>query len=182
VTRPARSANELRGASEHVLYEIEMLYSTHRDLESLHRLNPPGKNEPLGTHNALIESWTVHVRNLMEFLRSTVGRDYILARDYFPAGRWHELLPRRKRDEAEREIDRRINKEIVHLTYARLAISREEKMWDMGEVTAKVDNKLRVFVAHVPSDYVQQDFCARARLASEAFRALDPRTERVNDR
>ena len=114
------------------------------------------------THDALIESWTIHVRNMMHFLRAAKPQpDDILARDFFTASEWKGLLPRRPRDDFEREIDRRINKEVVHLTYARTKVTGEKKQWRLSAITAKVGDELRIFINNVPMNLVEPAFHRR---------------------
>jgi len=160
--RPIRSTRELCKASEHVAYEIEMLYGALNDLEALYRARYSGADASLSTHDALIESWTIHVRNLMHFLRAAKPQpDDIVARDFFTGAEWHKLLPRRPRDDAEKQIDRRINKEIVHLTYARTKVTPEKKQWQLSAITAKVGNDLQIFISNVQMNRVEPNFHRR---------------------
>ena len=170
--RPIRSAAQLCQASDHVAYEIERLFGTLHDLEALYRARYGGTDTSLWTHDALIESWTIHVRNLMHFLRAAKPQpDDIQARDFFTGSEWRELLPRRPRDDAEKHIDRRINKEIVHLTYARTKVTRERKQWQLSAITAKVGDELQIFIDHVPMNRVDPSFHRRALDALKTLRS-----------
>jgi len=153
---------ELCKASEHVAYEVEMLFGTLHDLEALYRARYGGTLTSLWTHDALIESWTIHVRNTMHFLRAAKPQpDDIVARDFFTGAEWHKLLPRRPRDDAERRIDRRMNKEIVRLTYARTNGAPGKKQWQLNAITAKVGDDLQIFVNNVPMNRVEPNFHRR---------------------
>jgi hypothetical protein len=144
------------------VYEIEMLYGALHDLEGLYRARYGGADTSLWTHDALIESWTIHVRNMMRFLRALKPQpDDILARDFFTGAEWHKLLPQRPRDDAEKQIDRRINKEIVHLAYARTKVTPEKKQWQLSAITAKVGDDLQIFVENVPMNRVEPNFHRR---------------------
>jgi hypothetical protein len=150
-------------ASEHVVYEIEMLYGTLHELEALYRDRYGGAETSLWAHDALIESWTIHVRNMMHFLRAVKPQpDDIVARDFFTGSEWHRFLPRRPRDDAEKQIDRRINKEIGHLTYARTKVAPEKKQWQLSAITAKVGDDLLIFIKNVPMNRVEPKFHRRA--------------------
>jgi hypothetical protein len=163
VARAARSTRELCKASDRVAYEIELLYGTLNDLGALLRARYGGADPSPWTRDALIESWTIHVRNMMHFLRGEKAqRGDILARDFFTGTEWQKLLPRRPRDDAEKHIERRINKEIVHLTFAGAKVTRERKQWQLHAITAKVGDELQVFIDHVPMNRVDPSFHRRA--------------------
>jgi hypothetical protein len=171
VPRPVRSTRELCKASEHVAYEIERLYGTLHDLEALLRARYGGAETSLWTHDALIESWTTHVRNTMHFLRATKPQpNDILARNFFTGSEWQKLLPRRPRDDAEKHIDRRI-KEIAHLTYARTKVTPEATSWQMSTITTKVGADMQIFLNHVPMDCVEPHFHRRTLDALRPFAA-----------
>jgi hypothetical protein len=165
-------------ASKHVAYEIERLYGALYDLDALLRARYGGADTSLWTHDALIESWTIHVRNMMHFLRATKPQpDDVLARDFFTGADWQKLLPRRPRDDAEKHIDRRINKDIVHLTYARTKVIPQTRSWQVGAITTKVGADLQIFLNHVPMDCVEPNFHLRAldALRTSYARVADPR-------
>lgn len=175
--RPIRSTRVLCMASKHVAYEIERLYGALYDLDALLRARYGGADTSLWTHDALIESWTIHVRNMMHFLRAAKPQpDDVLARDFFTGAEWQKLLPRRPRDDAEKHIDRRINKDIVHLTYARTKVTPQTKSWQVGAITTKVGAELQIFLNHVPMDRVEPNFHRRAldALRTPYARVADP--------
>jgi hypothetical protein len=108
----------------------------------------------------------------MHFLRATKPQPgEIVARDFFTGAEWQKLLPRRPRDDAEKHIDRRINKEIVRLTYARTKVTPEAKAWQMTATTMKVGAELQIFLNHVPMDRVEPGFHRRMLDAARAFTA-----------
>jgi hypothetical protein len=65
----------------------------------------------------------------------------------------------------EAALDRRINKEIVHLTYDRMGITIEQKQWPLGMVSQHLGRDLFVFVENVPAERVAPSFDNRARTA-----------------
>jgi hypothetical protein len=54
--REPRSDSELCKASDHIVYEIERLCGTLRDLEQLNLAHHAGQDPSLCTHDALLES------------------------------------------------------------------------------------------------------------------------------
>jgi hypothetical protein len=83
--RVKRKDDELRRASVHVWYELMML------VEAAKRLDPEPDDYPMKC--ALLESFTVHARNLHHFLwPQNEGPDNVLAYDYFD-GPWEAPSP-----------------------------------------------------------------------------------------
>jgi hypothetical protein len=170
--RESRNDEELCKASDHVVYEIERLCGTLHDHEQLNLAHHAGQDQSLWTHDALLESWTIHLRNTMHFLRGQQARaSDILAEDYFDGSAWYELLagiPGRTGIVAqvdEASLDRRINKEIVHLTYGRIGITVAQKQWPIGVDSQHLGRDLFVFVENVASERVAPNFDDRARTA-----------------
>ncbi len=107
--RPARSAEELKSASVHVHYELEMLVRTATTLEP----DPPGDKLDTTTRRAYVESFTVHTRSLVHFLWAEAPEeDDIVATDFVPG--WHVDMPA-----SVLGIRTPVAKLIAHLTYAR---------------------------------------------------------------
>jgi hypothetical protein len=72
--------------------------------------------------NALLESFTVHARCLIDFFWKTPKGDDASAAHFCPDGSWERArgtIP----DEVSK-VNPRVGKEIAHLTYARLASPR----------------------------------------------------------
>jgi hypothetical protein len=79
---------------------------------------------------ALIESFVVHVRCVLDFLYAPKNRrdDDVIAQDYFDdVAEWENLRPLMSAN-LEQARDR-AGKEMVHLTYARLDVTPEAKPW-----------------------------------------------------
>jgi hypothetical protein len=79
---------------------------------------------------ALIESFVVHVRCVLDFLYAPKNRRYddVIAQDYFDdVAEWENLRPLMSAN-LEQARDR-AGKEMVHLTYARLDVTPEAKPW-----------------------------------------------------
>jgi hypothetical protein len=158
--RQRRPEPELRAASEHVIYEIEMLHYTPRDLDALHRRKFDEDDLSMATHNALLEAWTIHMRSLIDFLQgSHRRRDDIVAEDFFDGARWQSLMP--TIGKSLREADRRVDKEVAHLTYVRTEVGPSAKEYDIRPLTMQLAVAFRAFVESVPGSRVIPEFRAR---------------------
>jgi len=111
MARKKRSEQELRAASDHLFYEIWMFQSLARDMASR------SFTENV-VNNALLESFTIHTRILLDFLFAAKPQlDDVIAEDFFedPAT-WHNVRP--PKSEILETVHKRVGKEIAHLTYA----------------------------------------------------------------
>ncbi|MCA1807047.1 MAG: hypothetical protein LC687_04250 [Actinobacteria bacterium] len=135
------SPEELRAASNHLYYEIWMLYS------AAHRL--PAATHGTVAHNALIESFAIHLRAVLDFLfppqqayeSDVLAVDFVTPLPYDT--RISELLDR---------LRERVHTEVAHLTYGRQEVSIEAKQWNLTEVLNAILPLARVFVDAVPSN------------------------------
>ena len=134
-----REKDELIKASEHLKYEYSMLLAVTEALSAGLVLNQFLKN-------ALLESFAIHFRTLVDFLYppANARSDDMAAEDFFdnPA-RWSEMRP--AISQILNSGRRRAHKEIAHLTYARLAITESEKDWPFGEMTAEICSLMDLF-------------------------------------
>lgn len=143
MTRKVRTPDELRGASEHLLYEVGMFSTLARALAT-------GVFGEGSINNAALESFTVHARVLLDFLFADKPRsDDVVAEDFFPTP---EMWPRLRGDMPPilRDVDARVGKEVAHLTYARLAVTPERKAWHFVEIAVALEAIITVFVSNVP--------------------------------
>jgi hypothetical protein len=141
MARTQRTKAELRAASDHLYYEIQMLRGTMKLLAT-------GTIGQL-LSNALIESFTVHTRTLIHFLYPS--RPYptdVLAEDFFNAGDWVKNRP----DEPEefRAVRDRVNKEIAHLTYDRQIVTPELKGWNFVALGNEILEIMQFFMGAIP--------------------------------
>lgn len=127
MARRARTIEDLRGSSEHLYYEISMFEATAWVLAS-------GVFGPGPATNAFLESFTVHVRALMQFFypNHPCSND-VLATDFFDnPDAW--LKVRGELPQVLADVNARVGKEIAHLSYARLGVSPEAKGWNVVEI------------------------------------------------
>jgi len=141
--RKERTEEELRKASEHLCYEIWMLQAVARELLS-------GRVGQRVLNNALIESFAIHTRNLLDFLYSgNPWEDDVIAEDFFPpAEDWAKERP--EKSELLGKIHGRVGKEVAHLTYGRLYVTREAKKWDFRTIADDINKTFERFLAIVP--------------------------------
>ena len=138
--QPARSEEQLRSmAEEHLRYEVWMLHSTAQELA---KGVPPGF-----LHNVLLESFTIHLRAVIDFLwpPANLRSDDATARDFFAEpDDWSAVSP--PFPDVLEPTKLRTGKEIAHLTYTRLEVTRDAKRWDFIAMANAALAALRVFV------------------------------------
>lgn len=127
--RPKPTRTQLRAMAQHVTYEFWMLDRVARALA----LGLCGDG-PL--NNALLESFVMHARVLLEFLFPENPRnDDLVASDYFDSPEDWEKARGKLPPELVR-VRKRVGKEVAHLTLARLTVKLEEKPWDFAAIAA----------------------------------------------
>jgi hypothetical protein len=145
VERGPRNAAELRQASDHLYYEIWMLMS-------LARIMLTGEYEKAPISNALLESFTIHTRALLDFFYSVnPWEDDVIAEDFFRDPiEWLDLRPEMTNELMK--VNRRVGKEVAHLTYARQNITPEEKQWYFMQIANDMSIVILEFLKHLPRD------------------------------
>ncbi len=141
--RQPKREDELREASNHLCYEVYMLRETTELLAS-------GQFKETPLSNALIESFTIHVRALIDFLygEENVRSSDVIAQDFFAApDEWEGIRP--APPEPLEKARGRVNKEIVHLTYDRQLVRPELKGWDFRSLAEAILSVVNAFLARV---------------------------------
>jgi hypothetical protein len=138
VTATSRGNDELREyASTHLKYDVLMLRRT-QELMAFR----PGARDPMGY--ALLESFTIHTRVLVEFFYTKREHpDDVRAADYAPG--WSEGLPKLF-SESVLNVDRRINAEIAHASIKRLDVTEELKPWPHRKIREQLEKTLVKFL------------------------------------
>ena len=119
-------------SNEHVLYEISMLVQCGQLLT--HRLVSVSPALATIIRNAIVESFAIHVRNLVDFLYpgTNVKPTDVIADDFFDLGKRPPNFPAIAPSlEAARK---RAHKQVSHLTTGRLAEGHPGKSWPLGLV------------------------------------------------
>jgi hypothetical protein len=142
-SRPPKGVLVLRDASRALWYEIWMLHAMVRSLAV--QVRTPRDV----SHNALVESFALHTRNLIEFLypTDTVDPDTIIAADFLAD--WKEDMP-----EWLRIVKKRTNKLLAHLTYDRVSNSTGSNRWDVRKIGNHLNAALGEFFRRVPRDRI----------------------------
>lgn len=160
----ARSPEELRAQSFHVLWSLRQLLAlaAHLDKLSDHELSE--LRDPLDA--AALEAFCVHARALIEFLwRDRTGRDGkrkpdrsdALAVDWFPNGVWQWMERDRSIPEDLRDVTGRTGWGVAHISYKRL---RPEKVagWDHVRIANRIAYFFACFVDDVDDELVGEGF------------------------
>ena len=125
--RPRRSDDELREASDHLFYELWMLDRTARLLA----MGAFGEGP---VRNAILESFTIHARGLIQFFfPKQPRRDDMLAADFLPSVAAWEAA-RGEMPPVLASLDARVGKEVAHVTYGRLLVTEDAKPWSLTSI------------------------------------------------
>jgi len=103
---------------------------------------------------ALLESFTVHARILLDFLFAENPReDDVIAEDYFQSGKiW--LKERGNKSNKLESIHKRVGKEVAHLTYTRQTITTDMKVWNFIEIASEINTVFNAFLTHVQKNHL----------------------------
>ena len=164
-TRFMRSDEELRELSEHLLYEVEMLFGTANVLLA-DAIAEESAQLSTTIRNAVLESFVVHFRALQEFFWFGKPRFETDARaaDFFEGEAWAEI--RRPQETTIEDGPLRAGREIVHLTYLR---NTERRPWMVAQIAASVGRCFRLFLGHVDRAKIAEDFEVRLRACWPGF-------------
>ena len=151
-------------AADHLAYEVRMFFGTAREVERRTRRKGNSSGVPCvstggyppelerESHvgvgddvlwDALVESFLIHFRALVDFLFLRPSNDDVAAKHYVPSGAdMHTCVP-----PSLRRLKRRVHKEVAHLTYARTLRSEpEDREWPFLDIARKLGEELRDFL------------------------------------
>jgi hypothetical protein len=151
-----RQQKRIAITAEHLPYEIEMLYHT---AVRLFAAGVPTVPDAV-TRCALLESFALHLRVLVDFLwndRRGQPED-ALAGDFFPDGEWRALRP--PKPSSLTAAAKKAGMQVAHLSYNRIPLTPDQKGW-RGSLLCDIAPALRAFVDHVPREDVSTDFVPR---------------------
>ncbi len=126
----------LEYSGEHLAYEVQMLRGTAELLRGPELLRI--------VNNAVVESFGLHLRNLVKFLYDDRPEvDDVVAGDFFDdPEEWKQMRP--ELPEPLREARTRANKELAHLTTRRKGLGDPGKGW-APDLAGPVFDAFRVF-------------------------------------
>jgi|WetSurMetagenome_2_1015567.scaffolds.fasta_scaffold260979_2 hypothetical protein len=148
MAKEEKNSTELKKASEAIFYELSMLNACATTF------NECEKNRILFsqfTINILIESFCVHLRNMIEFFGNR-NKDRITYQ-YFISQRAKITFPHNIKN----EYNEKVNNLLSHLTFNRLSYELEIKSWNLGQIANDVNENFKVFSENVNNDL----FCVK---------------------
>lgn len=144
MARKRPTEEKLRKASDHLYYEIWMLKSLAQGLAS-------GISGESVINNALLESFVIHARALLDFLYTDKPghADDVVAQDFFPTpDQWHKARP--GKSQTLKKVHGRVAKEVAHLTYTRQEVTPEMKGWPFIDIAKEIQIVINEFLRIVP--------------------------------
>jgi hypothetical protein len=159
-----RTREELQGASDAVLYELQMLFGTAQALRDEVQ-GPMEGTLPWPQKMACIEAFAIHARVLEAFLWDRPSKrhpDDVLAIDFFADGEWEAIRERVQRSALD-EVRDRAGHEIAHLSYKRLNKGEDARRWKFDVIAGVIGNAFRLFLENVDLDQVCDGFEERLR-------------------
>jgi hypothetical protein len=140
------TAEKSKGALECLKYEVWMLWS----LVNILAIDNQGTGV---IHNALLESFLIHARILIEFLyKNEPHKDTVRASQYFtPDSLWESIRP--PQTELLKETEKDAHKLLAHLTYTRL---ERKTQWPYIKIADDIEAVLHVFRENLPGDFTKE--------------------------
>lgn len=101
-------------------------------------------------HNALLESFVIHVRNLCDFLwLGGAKKDWVLARNFFPTPKaWSGKRP--EQSDLLKTARRRASELCTHLSYGRIQLSEADRQWPYKAIADEIIQAIHVFDRECP--------------------------------
>ena len=153
-----RKPEELRGISEEVLYELQMLFGTAQLRDDIQGTELGAMSWP--QKMACIESFALHARVLEAFLWDRPRKAYpddALAIDFFDDGVWESIRGRVQRTALD-DLRARAGHEIAHLSYKRVDKPEAARKWKFDVIAGVIGNAFRLFLENVAPDFLCADF------------------------
>jgi hypothetical protein len=140
----------LRYSKQHLKYEIEMFFHVGIKLSR----TDPSKDDPESVidKNVLVESFAIHLRNLLLFLYPYGHDERDVISDYFFIDRttdWKQKRP--KETESLRNLRTRASQEISHLTVLRRDGTDDPQGWPILKIMDEIKPILEIFVNNASS-------------------------------
>jgi len=142
---------------------VAITHTTHAEAHVWGEIDPSSGSpaERLSVlHNALIESFAIHARVLLDFFYGSTNsrnQDDVFPEHFFlDAEMWRAERPYLS-DEDKKLIKRRVGKEIAHLTYARQKVELEDKPWPISDIVDVIDAAAKKFFDMAPIELLRPD-------------------------
>lgn len=170
--------DDRRRLTEHLTYEVEMAFYLALMIDARAGTVPDPSQR-----NADIESFTVHLRQLVEFLwrdgPQNMDRKNAFAADYFAPGEWAKLRPERPAI-LDKLLHERIGWGVVHLTYDRAWVQPKDTWWDVRPLAQAFGPAVLRFVENVDAGKLAPSFLDRMGESARTYLAYaraDPDTD-----
>ena len=142
------------------MHELRMLWE-------LAEIVPRSKKDST-EYIALLESFAIHMRNLVEFFCFSEHDDYVRAQDYFDnANMWPAQA---KLTAVLKNGLQRANEEVAHLTTGRKAGNPTDKAWDTTEFFKEVEAVARDFAQKASPKKLHADIVALFKMNTNEIR------------
>lgn len=168
-------------ADDHLQYEFDMLAFSTGILVSLASNNKDGFLS-MTIKNGLLNSYSLHARNLINFLFShSQGHDRptdIIIEDYLEKG---DLV--RSYISISPLLDEALiksNKQVAHLTMERIQYEQAGKEWKFIELNKQIYKALNMIIPHVPENRLSKDL--RQKFCQNSFHFPIVDIDAVNSR
>jgi len=136
--------------NEHFVYEANALYFAMVKLHDQDKIENKNQDEI----NMALESFLFHGRNLIEFFYyKNDAENYSRAFHFIEKDEWLKIRPKKTKQISE--VQDRSNKEIVHLTYDRIAGSPPEKNWNCSNTFGDFLEIIKIFLNQLPKKYYE---------------------------
>jgi hypothetical protein len=127
-------------------------------------------------HDALLESWVGHLRNLINFLCRPRQQDDVIAADFFDnPGAW----PQSESDKLK-TARVRADKELSHITGKRKYTSDKDKGWDVAGLFHEIEGIAKKFAATASEVKLHPDVRLLKKPRSEAVVLLKKHSQSTN--
>lgn len=140
---------------EHIWYEVSMFFETGSRLRTT--------NSDQVIRNATIESFLIHLRNLLDFFypEGQVKPDDVIADYYFASGNTPTNFPAKSKTLDDAEI--RAHKQLSHLTSKRYTGNDPKKNWNFNALMREMAGVLTIFVSQPSNDKLAPEFVSNVR-------------------
>ncbi len=140
MSKRKHTTEELRKSSNHLHYELQMFQGLVRGMGS----GIAGERNVIS--NSLVEAFAIHVRVLIHFFYSSPIKDDVVAEDFIE--NWE--IP--NMTEILEVAKDRADKEVAHLTFARLKVTPDQKGWNFLEISNDLQAVINKFIELVPRE------------------------------
>lgn len=145
----------LKKASEHVFYEIWMLYNAAMILKTT--------TDQL-SKNILLESFAIHARNSFDFFypKKHFASSDILVTDYLINKKNYNRQKTKKK--ILKYLVRKADKQIAHLTYTRNKYNQKTKGWYFKDISDKFKPTVTAFFNNLSENRKKWDYFQRLKI------------------